>query len=436
MDKSGRRLRVAVCAALVLAGTMGSRSARAELREEAEHVADAWRAVGAAVAIAPTRFLPDDGDDAKPTVVALPDLPDGECTTVVLLGSRGLGFHVRLLGVAADEHEGKRIGSMAGTLSLSRCGDTWPRHLLVTSDSGRGALEVVVARSAKPLPPLQAVLPERSGGPLTPISEPGPLPPLPPPERRAEFAETRAKRDGAAIARRETWQAGADGTGAAGQTLDPGCHTIVLFAMDPRSGQPTRRGKLDLDAEMRDEESDRLLARDRTDAPDALLAVCVGETTRTDVVFAGSPPGAPVLVAHYAWPLPAHLPSVWGSEVQGRMARLLLVRHAVSLPSEPVMLAQGGSGLTPVPLSIEPGACYLAIAARVKETSRTLGLRVHVGAVDVFDDRGIDGDGATVAFCAGDRARAMAEIEARGTPVLGWGFVLYRLQSGIWEVPR
>jgi len=269
---------------------------------------------------------------------------------------------------------------------------------------------------------------------LLPVSEPGLLPPLPPPGKRAEVTEIRARRDGAAIAARATWTAGVDGAGTGELTLEPGCHSVQLFAVDPRAVRPGRRGKLDLDAEMRDGTDDRMLARDRTDAPDAQLSVCVGESTHVGVLFAGSPPGAPVLVAHAAWALPDHLPTIWGSEARGRMAHVLLARHVTSLPSDPVQLAQGGYGLTPVPLSVEPGACYLALVTLVKETTRSLGLRVHVGTSDASDDRGIDQDGAAVAFCAGQRTHALADVEARGTPLLGWGLALYRLQTGIWEV--
>jgi hypothetical protein len=325
---------------------------------------------------------------------------------------------------------------VAGAVSIERCSEGEPlRRLIVSTDSGRGALEMVVARSAKPLPPLRTVLPERTGGVLAAAAEPGTLPPLPTPERRAEIAESRAKRDGAVVAKRTTWQAGIDGAGAGEQTLAAGCHTLQLFALDPRTAHPGRRGKLDLDAEMRDKEGDRLLARDRTDAPDAQLATCVGEATQVAVVFAGSPPAAPVLVSHVAWPLPDHLPTVWGSEARGHMAHVLLVRHVVSLPRDPSVVAQGGSGVTPIPLSIEPGACYLAVTTLVRESARSIGLRVRVGARTSMDDRGVDEDGAAVAFCARDRETALAEVEARGSPVLGWGFALYRLQSGMWEAP-
>jgi hypothetical protein len=412
------------------------RAVRAELHEEVERVAEAWRSVGASVALDKTRFLTDDSDDQRPIVITLPDIPEGECTTVLLLGARGLGFHARLADEGGEDAEGKRLPSAAGVLSIERCGDAPPRRVMVASDSGRGALETVVARSSKPLPSLRAVLPERSGGALLPVSEPGALPVLASPEKRAEIAEARATRDGATIATRATWPAGIDGTGGGQEILDPGCHTLQLFALDPRASRPARRGKLDLDAEMRDESDDRILARDHTDAPDAQLDACVGEATHVEVAFAGSPPSAPVLVAHFAWQLPDHLPTLWGSEARGRMAHVLLARHVASLPRAPVMLAQGGSGVTPIPLSIVPGACYLGVTTRTKEAARAIGLRVHVGSNDAFDDRGIDGDGAAVAFCAGNRTQALAEVEARGTQMLAWGFALYRLQSGVWEVPR
>jgi hypothetical protein len=426
--------RKALC--LAFAASLWAPGARAELRESSARVADAWRSVGASVVIDKTRFLDDGSDDQRPLVVVLPELPEGDCTTVVLLGARGLGFHVRVGGPAGDDGDAKRVPSVAGAVAIERCGEVLPRRLVVASDSGRGAFETIVARSSRPLPPLRTVLPERSGGTLLPTSEPGPLPALPPPERRAEVMEARARRDGAAIGLRATWEAGVDGAGTGQRVLEAGCHALELFAVDPRALHPGRRGKLDLDAELRDASDDRLLARDRTDAPDAQLTACVGEATHVNVVFGGSPPGAPVLVSHASWPLPAHLPGLWGNDARGRMAHVLLTRHLPSLPREPAQLAQGGYGMTPVPLSVEPGACYLAVVALAKESARALGLHVRIGTTDVADDRGIEEDGAAVAFCAGERTRALAEIEARGTPLLGWGLAVYRMQSGIWEGSR
>jgi hypothetical protein len=427
--------RAAKRTALTLAATMvllaQGAPARADLHQMIQTVAQTWKAAGAIVVVDDTRFLNED----QTIPVLLPDLPDGACTTVLLLGSRGLGFRV----THADLSEGashERIPSEAGAVSIEQCGDTPPRRLLVTTDSGRGALELAVARSPRPLPPLHAILPERAESQLGPMPEPGPLPALAAPAKRAEIAESRAKRDGATIAKRSTLHAGTDGTGGGGELLEPGCHFLTLFAVDPRVRGP-RRWKLDLDAELRDSSDDRLLARDRTDAPDAQLPLCVAEPTRVNIAFAGSPPGDPVLVSHSAWPLPNHLPdaSIWGAEARARIAHLLLARHVVSLPDDPVALAQGGSGTTDVPLSVQPGACYLAVVALVQGGAHALGLRVRVGAHDFGDDRGIDEVGAPVAFCAGQRSSARATVEARGTPLLGWGLVVYRTQVGVWELP-
>jgi hypothetical protein len=118
------------------------------------------------------------------------------------------------------------------------------------------------------------------------------------------------------------------------------------------------------------------------------------------------------------------------------MARVLQARHIVSLPREAAMLAQGGSGTTPLPLTVEPGACYLALVTPVKESARPIGLRVRVGATDASDDRGIETDGAVVAFCAGGSSHAQAEVQARGTALLGWGFALFRVQSSVWRDAR
>jgi hypothetical protein len=411
--------------------------------------------VGAAVVVDRTRFLNDDGT----LTLVLPELPEGDCTTMVLLGARGLGFHVSAAdtrdaalrdesaaatnpGAPAAPHGGRtdeanpKIPSAAGALSIERCGETPPRRWLVASDSGRGAVEIVVARSARPLPAVQLILPERTGAGPGAMIEPGPQPALAPPERRADLAESRARRDGAAIDARSTWQAGIDGAGSSEEILQPGCHTMELFAVDPHASHPLRRHKLDVDAEMRDAADDRLLARDRTDAPDAQLSVCVGDTTRAGVVFVGAPAGSPVLISHVEWPLPDHLPSTWGGEVRARMAHLVLARHLASLPSDPTQLAQGGSGTTPVPMPVEPGACYVAVVALAQGTAHSIGLRVRVGARDAVDDRGGEDAGAVVAFCAGDRTVASAQVEAHGTPLLGWALALYRLQTGIWEVPR
>jgi len=426
------RVRRAVASALAATALGAASQALAELQESSERLAQAWRTSGALVVVDKTRFL----GEGQTTAAVLPKMPAARCTTVVFLGARGLGFHVSVVDTR-DEDADRKLRSEAGAVSIERCGGApFPRAFLLSSDSGRGAVETIVARSDRALSPLRTVLPERSGGAVIPGAEPGTLPSLPPAESRAEMAEGRARRDGASIGERVTWQAGMDGSGAGHETLDAGCHRLRLIGLDSRASRGMGKSRLDLDAEMRSEADDRLLARDRSDAPDAELAVCVGEPTRVEVVFAGSLRNSPVLVAHFAWPMPAVLPTVWGSEARARMAKVLLARHVPPLQRRPFVLVQGGSGGTPVPIPIEPGACYLAIVSLVQGTARAVALRVHVGAREVSDDRGVDEGGAAVAFCAREQDRALAHVELHGAPPLGWGLAVYRLESDVWEQPR
>jgi hypothetical protein len=408
--------------------------AHGDLRDSAGRVVEEWRRAGAEVGRAPARFLYED----ETASITVPPAPHGMCTSVAVVGARGLSFHARISGADDDPlapDDGARASSVAGVLQMGRCEGPPFGKIIVTSDAGRGAIETVVAHSRSPVPSLRVILPERTGGALSPSAEPGSLPPLSPPGRRADAAEARGRRDGGVVAPRETWVAGVDGNGEGRVTMAAGCHRLEIFATDPRAGQATRRFRLDLDAELRDDDDDTMLGRDRTDAPDAHIEACVGKETLGAVVFSGAPPSSNVLVTHAAWAIPAHIPWTWGPEARGRMAGALLARHVAAPPGEAVALAQGGSGATTVPLAIEPGGCYLAVAAVTHGHARGLGVRAVVGARQASDERGTNDEAGAVAFCARDLSRARLEVEARGT-ALSWGLAVFRVESGVWEVAR
>jgi hypothetical protein len=423
---AGRRGPAWAALAAVLALLARSSLAEAELHEEVERVAQIWRSSGASVVLDKPRFL-----NKKETGVWLPALAEAACTTVAFVGVRSLGFRVTL--EAASEGAPERIDSEAGVVSIERCGQAPLGRVVVLSESGRGALEVLVGRSAAPLPPLRRILSDRTEGHVGPPPEPGPPLALPSSERRAALDETRALREGAQVAPRLTWMAGPAGRGSAEATLDPGCHTFVLFAPGSSAAKARAGGNLDVDAEMRELPDDELLARDQADAPDARLATCVGETTRVSVVFVGASADRPVLVTHTFRPLPEHLPTVWGSDVRARMGQTLLARHVAALPREAAFLAQGDSGS--VALSLEPGACYLVVAVLAERGAHGIGLSVRVHGREGTDARVADEEGAAVAFCAGAYRQGLAEVDSRGASLLGWDLAVYRLENGIWEPP-
>lgn len=429
-------------AGVVVAGVCGvvvasPKDVRAEGRSEPARVVDQWRAAGADAALVPSRFIFDD----ETIRIAVPaDTSDRACTTVAIIGPRGLSFRARLDAASSDPLAADpqtRGSSVAGVLELRRCSssDKSVKHVLVQSDAGRGAIDVVVARSASELPALASVLPERTGGLLPPVPEPGLLPPLTPPEKRADVAEARSKRDGAHIGPRATFRAGDTGVGDGELALVPGCHRIELFARDPRSDRPGRRFRLDLDAELRDPEDDHVLARDRTEAPDARVETCVGESTPVNVVFAGAPPESTVIATISSWPLPNRLPSMWGSGTTSRMARAFFTRHVAAPASSPIFLAQGSTGMTPFAIPVEVGACYVAVVALSRGHARTLQLRALIGARESSDERGAADEAALTAFCARESEKVRLEVFIRG-PGAGFGLAVFRVQSGVWEQGR
>lgn len=415
--------------------TLSPRTARADARAVAARVEGEWRAAGARTTVLPSRFVFDD----ETIVVPIPqeDDPPSPCTHVALVGARGSSFHARLSDTPFDPlvpEAGARASAHAGVLELRRCDPTRPvRNVSVTSEAGRGAVEIVVARSASPLPSLASVIPERTGGALPQPPDPGGLPPLVSPERRADNAETRARREGATIQPREDATAEDDGTGTSEVTVEAGCHRVELFANDPRAGRPGRRFRLDVDAELRDPSEDRMLARDRTEAPDARLEACVGKPTRLAVVFSGAPPASQIIVTVASWPLPARLPPMWGPVTRSKMARVMFARHVAVPAYDPVFLAQGTSGTTSFPIPVEVGGCYVAVVGITHGHARALQIRSYVGARESTDERGAADEAALTAFCVRAHETARVEVHGRGAG-MGFGLAVFRVKSGVWEM--
>ncbi|MEO8876603.1 MAG: hypothetical protein ABI461_13515, partial [Polyangiaceae bacterium] len=248
---------------------------------------------------------------------------------------------------------------------------------------------------------------------------------------RADLAEARARSDSAGIASRQTFASSIDGSGSVQIQLDPGCHRIEVFGVDPRAGG-AKAPRLDVDAELRNADDDAVLARDRTEAADAHLDACVGGDTLAEVYFAGTPPRSEVALTHAIWPIPQHLPRTWGRDPRARMAAALRARHAPPLARDPVVIVQGPAGVTPIPFQIEPGACYLAVAAISHGTPHGLGLRAVTGGQVSSDERGLNDDSGVVAFCARGNSAAQVFVDARGT-ALSWVLALFQTSRGAWS---
>jgi hypothetical protein len=409
--------------------------ARADAREVAARVADEWRAGGIDVAVVPSRFVFDD----ETAIIQVPPAPPRRCTIVAIVGARGLSFRARLSDAPVDPllspEPAARASSSAGMVELRRCDPERPavRHVVVTTEAGRGAIEVVVGHTDSAPPALAALVPERIGGASPSPPEAGVLPPLVAQDKRADAAEARARREGAVIRARTKLRASDDGSGEDEIELDEGCHRIEVFGRELARERPGRRFRLDLDAELKDGE--HLLARDRTEAPDARLEACLGAKAQVTLSYAGSPPHSDVLVTHGSWPLPARLPPLWGPATRSKMARAMFMRHIAVPPDDAIYLAQGSTGTTPLPLEVETGGCYVAVVGVTRGRARQLQLRALVGGRESTDERGATEEAALSAFCVRAHEQAKLEVLARG-PGLGWGVAVFRLKSAVWEAGR
>jgi hypothetical protein len=417
-----------VLAAVMLVPCVPGSAHAEDLRDVAARVRRAWSAAGGTVAPRDARFVMEDETmtiDLRPDASAKAT----DCRHVALIGSRGMSFHVTAAPGAEDDT--LQVASAAGVVELQGCAGV-PDWVKLKSDSGKGALETVVASAPTVLPPVSAILLERTGGVLPSPPEPGPLPALPPPSVRASFAEGRLARDGFMVRPQLTWEAGDDGKGRHDFVLEEGCHRLDLFAVEPKNRETGRHARLDLDGALHDANGD-LLADDQSVSPDVRLEACVGATTKVSVSFEGAPHGGPVLVTHAFHALPPHLPTEWGPEVRARFASVMVEHHVFGVSDEAVVLAQGASGSTPIAIDLEPGACYVAVAALERGHGRSHGLALHatVGARVSEDERGAKGDAAIVAFCARDATRGRLDVDARSSSS-GWGVAVFRMVGGAW----
>jgi hypothetical protein len=409
---------LAVCALTGAGIFAGGNAAAADIHELAERVRGEWSQTGTRVDALPARFLFDD----ETVKLLLPATQGAECVTIGIIGARGMSFHVKVAGVVDDPLEDTRdarAASVAGVLELVRCKKPTER-IILTNDAGRGAVEILVATGKIPPPALSSVLLERTGGTSLVPPDMGQSPPMPAAEERARRADIRGAADSGRVAAHVIGEAESDGNGRIELELEPACHALDVFA-----DASARVRRLDLDAELRDED-DVVLARDRTEAADAHLFACVGEPTPAAVTFVGAPPRASIVLAHSSWPIADSLPTAWGPTPRARMAAALRSRHLPPPTSRPVYLAQGVAGETSLTAPVLPASCYVATVAVTNGHARGIGLRANVGRTEANDDRAPGDEGGAVAFCTTTERSVRLGVDARPVGVT-WGLALFRV---------
>jgi hypothetical protein len=419
---------------LALAFVSVSTEVRADLGSDAEELARRWGAAG----LRTVRLAPVFLEHGRARPVRLPDAAydpgKPSCTTIAFLAGRSTDFVVRIDPVNTLKHHasgGHAERSVAGVVLVSQCGaarEAFAR-LSIELRVARSALETVIAVGDGPAPALADVLPERASGPAAPLADPGPRGPIEPLAARARRAEERAKNAGAAGIRAQSFTAEHDGTGRELVRLEEGCHRIELMA--ELGGKPS----IDLDAELRETTSERLVARDRSDAPDARLELCAGSSMGVDLVYAGAPGPVEVMFFDALYPLPKGAPTIWGARARAALSAALWRRKLPPIDDPPVEQRLGVAGMTSMPIVIEPGSCYVAAVGTIRGDPRSVTLTAKVDTRIAFDSNAGLVDGSAVAFCSGGSDRARIETEVRGSAV-AWVLDIWRLGNRSFDEGR
>jgi len=410
---------------LALAALAVAPHARADLASEAQDLTRRWASAGFRTVRLPPVFL----EHGRGRPVRLPDAAYDpgrpSCTTIAFLAGRSTDFVVRVDPIHTLKHHssgGHAERSVAGAVLISECGaarDAFAR-LSIELRVARSALETVIAIGETPAPPIGQTLPERASGPAAPLADPGPRGQVEPLATRARRAEDRAKNQGAMGIRTQSFTAEHDGSGRELVRLEEGCHRIELFA------ELSGKQSIDLDAEMRETTSERLVARDRSDAPDARLELCAGSSMGVDLVYAGAPGPVQVMFLDALYPLPKGAPTIWGARARAALSSALWRRKLPPIDDPPIEQRLGVAGMTSMPIPIEPGSCYVAALGTIRGDPRSVTLTAKVDTRIAFDSNAGLVDGSAVAFCSGGSDRARIETEVRGSAV-AWVLDVWRL---------
>ena len=101
---------------------------------------------------------------------------------------------------------------------------------------------------------------------------------------------------------------------------------------------------------------------------DAGVVTGVCDEPPASLSYQGAPPKSAVTLVAERYPLPAGLPARWTGEERGRIAQALW-QHRSPAVDLPVATARGVSGVTLLPLEIEPDGCYVAAVASTRGVS-------------------------------------------------------------------
>jgi hypothetical protein len=358
------------------------------------------------------------------TPVALPpwalDSNRGECTTLVLLAPVPTHFVVHVQPWPGTVGT---VFSSAGAAQITRCGRDRASLLrvLVEMRSPRAVLYTLVAVGADAPAPLIDTLPERDAGPSAPPGEPGPVLQRQPLGERLRRFEVLARESGASTVETRLLPA----QGYVRLALEPGCHRLLASSAENREPyqlllqEPEQQLPARYDASADGDVNHELC----TARPRSLLVSVDAPGTQVDRQLS---------LAHTQ--LPPGLPGRFGPQAAEQLLRALGGSAAPKKLGPLVVAALGAQGRTPLPRTLLPRTCYLAVVAALHGETSALSLGVQAGASSAESTSGEDRPGPRIGFCTGKDGHVELDVEARGLGV-AWLFGLFQVGPAAPEAP-
>lgn len=417
-------------ALVALAVLSWASAARADLEADASRLSDGWRAVGQQIVSRRTVFL-DQGKIAA-FVPRDAQLGDAACVSVAAIATRGREVVAQhgLLRSAFEPPHVVSEPSVAGVSFFTRCGALRGDALesALEMKSQRGSVEIVIARGPVAAPHPAEVLREREVGALGHPIDPGrPRDPSPLAERVDRALElgreARASSDGVFRMR-----SNAEGAGAVDLTLPVGCHALTLLGARGLEGRVA-----DLDAELFDVGSHKLVARDRSESSDVHLSPCVAEPTRARLSYVGAPPETEIALVRASFPLAPGAPRRWPGRAKAALSAWLRGRPGPTLLGESAQQAQGTVGTTSIPVDLVPG-CQRVVVVASQGEPRALMLSARVAGRTARDDGGLGRVASGLLLCPREPERTVVRVEARGNGV-AWVMGVFALTTDAAGAP-
>jgi hypothetical protein len=408
----------------LVSSVLAAATAQASLPDDVDQLSKRWSEKARV-----QRILPRLLSHGERVPIVLPPLPpdqDGPgCASLAVLGSVSTSFVVVRPQLVQGSIVGDSTPSVAGAVELVRCGRQRSElsELWLEMRSPRGVVEFIVARGPVRVSSLRQELPHRDPGPAWPEGEAGPRPVSPPLKARVSEWEARARRDGALAAENRILRADESARVSLDLTLAEGCHRFAGLGLTAAR----REQSLDIDLALYRDSPRTILREDQSENPDASISLCVAQDTDVILDLLGAPPGDPLALLQARFPLPEGLPLRWGPAARERLAEALWDQGFAGVAEPPIYESMGVTGMTLLPLQIEPNTCYVVAAGVLRGLVKAFQVRLITPGAQASATASNDRTSAALAFCSGMEQKAQLQIESFGAS-LAWLAAVWRAE--------